>query len=260
MARMIRLSGVAGPEGDKDLPPPNPDKSPAENAAFRARVDDLVYGPSNNTGLFKDQPPKSKSHAESLIANGRLAAAEEAVFFPHKASVLGTSVKSTYAFNEINSTWRQLEAWAGVGLGAEVGYGPFKKNSIAPTYRNWLAVSRDWKSGTHQDTTALESLALDLQKAEKVAHEYGYPGVYHPDRREEKDAEVDHYVHVPGVEDQTGLLGVANTVAANTPKIPDSPGDLFGKIPLWVKIAGGVALFSVVVTPVISILTRPRAS
>ena len=264
MARVIRLATLtlSGPEGEMDLPPPSPETSASENAAFRARVEKLIYGPENSTGIRSSQPPLNQAHANSHIANGALAAAEETAFFPVRQGNVLTqpSIASVKAFDEINSTWRKLEAWAGIGLGAEIGYGPFKKNSIAPTYRNWLQFSRAWKSGEKQDTTALESIALDLQKAEKVASEYGYPGIYHPDRREEKDATVDHYVHVPGVEDQSLGLGLANTVSKNMPKLPDGPGDLFGPVPLWAKIAVGVAVAGIVASPIVALVTRPRSS
>ena len=108
----------------------------------------------------------------------------------------------------------------------------------------------------------LVSLALDLQKAEKVASEYGYPGIYHPDRREEADQTgigSTHYVHVPGIEDQTGIFGVADGIKNAMPDVPDLPKSPFD-IPLWAKVALGVTAVGVVLGPFISSALQRRST
>lgn len=252
---------LSGADVERDIPPPHPDRSAAENERLRSEVETLVYGPENREGYQHDQPPRNASHAEVLFARGTSAAANEAAFYPARVSLTAPSVAASKAFDELNRGWRRLEAWGGERLGAEIGNGgPFPKNSIAPTYRAWLAFSRGWKTGERQDTTALEAHALDLQKAEKVASEHGYPGVYHADRREAADGTgygASHYVHAPDVADQTAAFGAAGWVDRNLPNpirdgVPGLRIPSWGDVPRWAKVAGGVALAAVVVGPIVA--------
>lgn len=285
--RMIRLSGmmnVGGAEsGIMDLPPDNQLKSAQENAEFKARIKKLIYGPFDSPidapkeyiDTIHQQPPKNQSFAELLLAQGTQAAAEEAVFFAPVTNVGRTlanalgiptpmpSEKAEAAFNELNKTWRRLEAWAGVGLGAEIGYGPFKKDTVALNYNNWLSFSHRWKAGA-PNTPELSPMSISLQAVEKIASEYGYPGIYHPDRREEASKTgvgSTHWVETPGVEEQSSFLNAADRIDKSTPNVDiPNPGDVFGKIPMWVKIVAGTAAFGLIVAPVVQLIASRRPS
>lgn len=70
-------------------------------------------------------------------------------------------------FTELNNRWNALFSWGAPGV----------IPTTAPEFSSWLQFKKDWEGGS-PDTTALQAQRWNLQIAENVASDHGFPNAY----------------------------------------------------------------------------------
>ena len=207
------------------------------------RVSQLVY--------IGSKPAMTDKDGQERQAKGREAAAIERNFYP-VSSEWCVSAEVANAFWEINSGFREIESWAY----NKAGSGEWMPE-LQVHFNHWREFSHAWKTG-HKRPTDLSGVTQDMQRCMDIVHEYGFPGAWHADKREQDYTKptygASRHVSAPSAEEQNDALKGAQAIKDNLEKAtdPKSLWDLFNLLPWWGKAALGVAAAGIVGPPLAS--------
>lgn len=161
----------------------------------------------------------------------------------------GPSDEEQTAHDDLSSRWHQIATWM-----QECAYADTEQEAaarIAPQRAAWA----EWNANWEEKTDEFLGRKLDLQTAENILAEYGYPDACNP--KAQRDADADFYgshnaVHVPDpvddspvlhAIDQTGILQKFGTNPLDDlPRVLDLPTGP----KLWIYAAGAAVAAGIV--------------